>query len=296
MKNNKGKEVKELDALKVSHVYKSFDKFQLEDINFHLPKGSIMGLIGENGAGKSTIINCILELVKKDQGDIEIFGTPIEERTLAQREELGVVLDIGDFYDAFDLEQCEKILRDLYKNWDSTAFEKYKEKFSLPDKKRIQEFSRGMKMKTSIAIALSHHPRILILDEATSGLDPIMRDEILDVFLDFVQDEQHAILISSHISSDLEKVADYITFIHDGKLILSSSKDELIYQYGIMKCRNDEFENIDQEDILRYRKDTYAIEILVKDREAAARKYSNCVVDPARLDDIMMLYVKGEQL
>lgn len=151
-------------------------------------------------------------------------------------------------------------------------------------------------MKTSIAIALSHQPQLLILDEATSGLDPIMRDEILDVFMEFVQDEHHSILISSHISTDLEKVADYITFVHEGRLILSSSKDELIYQYGIMKCRDNDFNNISKEDIIRYRRQPYEIDVLVKNREAMARKYPKCIVDPARLDDIMMLYVKGEEV
>lgn len=283
-----------MDAIQVRHVGKTYDKFRLEDISFRVPEGSIMGLIGENGAGKSTIINCILEVIEKDEGEIEILGTPIEQRKLAMREEVGVVFDISDFYDPFTLEQSEKIVKDMYKNWDTKVFHTYVEKFNLPKNKKIQKFSKGMKMKTSIAIALSHHPRILILDEPTSGLDPIMRDEILDIFLDFVQDEHHAILLSSHISTDLEKVADYITFIHDGKLILSSSKDELLNQYGIMKCRNDELDKIEPEDIIHVRKQPYAVEILVKDRELATRKYPKCIVDPASLDDIMMLYVKGE--
>lgn len=284
-----------MDALILNNVIKTYDSFQLKDISFTLPKGAIMGLIGENGAGKSTIINCILNLTEKDHGEINVLGQTVDHQNLKIREDIGVVFDVSDFYDSFNLLQVENILKEIYKQWDSETFKKYKKQFSLPDKKQIKDFSRGMKMKTSIAIALSHQPQLLILDEATSGLDPIMRDEILDVFMEFVQDERHSILISSHISTDLEKVADYITFVHEGRLILSSSKDELIYQYGIMKCRDNDFNNISKEDIIRYRKQPYEIDILVKDREAMARKYPKCIVDPARLDDIMMLYVKGEE-
>ena len=285
-----------MDALILNNVTKTYDSFQLKDISFTLPKGSIMGLIGENGAGKSTIINCILNLTERDRGEINVLGQTADHLNLKIREDIGVVFDVSDFYDSFNLLQVENILKEIYKQWDSETFKKYKKQFSLPDKKRIKDFSRGMKMKTSIAIALSHQPQLLILDEATSGLDPIMRDEILDVFMEFVQDEHHSILISSHISTDLEKVADYITFVHEGRLILSSSKDELIYQYGIMKCRDNDFNNISKEDIIRYRKQPYEIDVLVKDCEAMARKYPKCIVDPARLDDIMMLYVKGEEV
>ena len=206
------------------------------------------------------------------------------------------MLDASDVYDNYTVKQVENIMKDVFKQWNHEVYDYYIQKFALPLNKMIKDFSRGMKMKMAITIALSHQPKILILDEATSGLDPIMRDEILDVFMEFVQDENHAILLSSHISSDLEKIADYITFIHEGKLILSTSKDELIYEYGLMKCRNDEFDMIDKEDIIRYRIKTYEVEILVKDREKMAKKYPNCIVDPTKLDDIMMLYVKGEQI
>ena len=231
-----------MDALMLKNVSKAYENFQLKDISFTLPEGTIMGLIGENGAGKSTIINCIMDLVKRDSGEITVLGQQMDKDNLALREDIGIVFDVSDFYDSFSIEHTEKILQDVYKNWDHETFQRYKQQFALPDKKRMKEFSRGMKMKTAIAIALSHKPRLLILDEATSGLDPVMRDEILEVFMEFVQDEHHSILISSHISTDLEKVADYITFVHNGELVLSALKDELIYQYGIMKCREEDFE------------------------------------------------------
>lgn len=285
-----------MNALEIKNISKTYKNFKLDDISFILPCGHIMGLIGENGAGKSTIINCILDIIEKDSGSISVLGQKNDKNNVSLKENIGVVLDASDVYDNYTVKQVENIMKDVYKQWNHEVYDYYIQKFALPLNKMIKDFSRGMKMKMAITIALSHQPKLLILDEATSGLDPIMRDEILDVFMEFVQDENHAILLSSHISSDLEKIADYITFIHEGKLILSTSKDELIYEYGLMKCRNDEFDKIEKEDIIRYRIKTYEVEILVKDREKMAKKYPNCIVDPTKLDDIMMLYVKGEQV
>ena len=285
-----------MNALEIKNISKIYKNFKLDDISFVLPCGHIMGLIGENGAGKSTIINCILDIIEKDSGSISVLGQKNDKNNVSLKENIGVVLDASDVYDNYTVKQVENIMKDVYKQWNHEVYDYYIQKFALPLNKIIKDFSRGMKMKMAITIALSYQPKLLILDEATSGLDPIMRDEILDVFMEFVQDENHAILLSSHISSDLEKIADYITFIHEGKLILSTSKDELIYEYGLMKCRNDEFDKIEKEDIIRYRIKTYEVEILVKDREKMARKYPNCIVDPTKLDDIMMLYVKGEQI
>lgn len=285
-----------MNALEIKNISKIYKNFKLDDISFVLPCGHIMGLIGENGAGKSTIINCILDIIEKDSGSISVLGQKNDKNNVSLKENIGVVLDASDVYDNYTVKQVENIMKDVYKQWNHEVYDYYIQKFALPLNKIIKDFSRGMKMKMAITIALSYQPKLLILDEATSGLDPIMRDEILDVFMEFVQDENHAILLSSHISSDLEKIADYITFIHEGKLILSTSKDELIYEYGLMKCRNDEFDMIDKEDIIRYRIKTYEVEILVKDREKMAKKYPNCIVDPTKLDDIMMLYVKGEQI
>ena len=285
-----------MNALEIKNISKTYKNFKLDDVSFVLPCGHIMGLIGENGAGKSTIINCILDIIEMDSGSISVLGQKNDKNNVSLKENIGVVLTASDVYDNYTVKQVENIMKDVYKQWSHEVYDYYMNKFSLPLNKMIRDFSRGMKMKMAITIALSHQPKLLILDEATSGLDPIMRDEILDVFLEFVQDENHAILLSSHISSDLEKIADYITFIHEGKLILSTSKDELIYEYGLMKCRNDELDMIDKEDIIRYRIKTYEVEILVKNREKMARKYPNCIVDSTKLDDIMILYVKGEQI
>lgn len=165
--------------------------------------------------------------------------------------------------------------------------------FSLPLNKKIKNFSKGMKMKLSISVALSHKAKFLILDEATSGLDPVVRDDILDILLDFIQDEEHSILMSSHITSDLEKVADYIVFIHQGKTIFQETKDNLIYNYGIVKCNNEDFNKLDKKDIVKYRKLDYSYEILIKDKAEISKKYSDLVIDNIKIEDIMLMYVKG---
>ncbi|MEY8389951.1 ABC transporter ATP-binding protein [Lachnospiraceae bacterium] len=281
------------NALQVEHLQKNYSDFTLNNITFSLPKGCIMGLIGENGAGKSTTIKGILNLIRTDEGKVAFWGNPLSSQI--QKEDIGVVFDQMNFYGTLTPGQLGKIGAAAYRNWDQKTYENYLKRFSLPDKKALKNFSRGMQVKQALAMALSHHAKLLILDEATSGLDPIMRDEILDIFLDFVQDEEHSILISSHITSDLEKIADYITFIHQGNIIFSENKDTLIYNYGILRCGNDAFLALDKTDILACRKMDYQWEVLVADRKAAASKYRNAAVDPATIDEIMLLYVKGER-
>lgn len=282
--------------LEVKDLEKKYTDFTLDKISFSIPSGTIVGLIGENGAGKSTTINAILNLIKKDGGEIKVLGKEMTDSDTGMRNEIGVVFDGNNFYDTLTPRKIGNIMAKVYSNWDMSCFEEYLKRFQLPVSKEIKQFSKGMKMKFTIAVALSHNPRLLILDEATSGLDPIVRDEVLDIFLDFVQDETHAVLVSSHITSDLEKIADYITFIHKGKLIFSLSKDELIYNYGIIKCGREQFMKMDSDDIITYRKKDYEYEILVSDKTRMERKYKNCLMNDVTIDDIMLLYVKGEKV
>ena len=281
-------------AIEVRNLQKSYAGFGLQNVSFCVPQGSIVGLIGENGAGKTTTIKAILNLIDIGGGEISVLGSPnkISKRT---REDIGVVFDDICFHENLSVSQLGKVMQGMYKRWDMALFKQYCQRFSLDSKKRVGDLSKGMKMKLSITVALSHQPRLLILDEATSGLDPVMSDEILDVFLDFIQDEQNSILLSSHITSDLEKVADYIVFIHQGKVIFSLPKDTLLYQYGILRCRTDEFKQIDKDDILAYQKTDFEWEVLVADKEKAAQKYKKCVIDHATIDEIMLLYIKGVQ-
>lgn len=284
-----------MDAiLQIENLTKHYPGFTLDHVSFSVPKGTIMGLIGENGAGKSTTINAILDLVHKDDGAVTFWG---QELSASKRlkEDIGVVFDGINFHETLTPLKIGKIARAAYSQWDDHLYQDYLKRFGLPADKEIKKMSKGMKVKLSIAAALSHRPKLLILDEATSGLDPVMRDDILDVFLEFVQDEDHSIMMSSHITTDLEKVADYITFIHQGKVVFSKTKDELRYHYGIIRCGAATFDQIDKNEILAYRKEDYQWNVLVAEREKAKGKYKNAVVDDAAIDDILLLYVKGVQ-
>lgn len=282
------------NILEVRNLTKQYADFTLDHVSFSIPKGTIMGLIGENGAGKSTTINAILDLIHKDDGTVTFWGQELSSAKQL-KEDIGVVFDGINFYETLTAAKVGKISQTAYKQWDDRLYREYLNRFQLPTDKEIKTFSKGMKMKLCIAVALSHRPKLLILDEATSGLDPVMRDDILDVFLEFVQDEEHSIMISSHITTDLEKVADTITFIHQGKVLFCKAKDELLYHYGIIRCGAAIFDEIDKSEILAYRKEDYQWNVLVADKEKARRRYKNAVVDDAAIDDILLLYVKGER-
>lgn len=283
--------------LELENVSKAFPQsdFVLDKMSFSLPYGAIMGFVGENGAGKTTTIGCILNTVAKDTGTIKLFGKEMADDDIQIREKIGVVYDGDNFPKYLTAGQLADIMRGLYTKWDDVLFKDYLEKFHLPIGQKIKTYSKGMTMKLAISVALSHQPQLLILDEATSGLDPIMRDEILDVFLEFVQEENHSVLLSSHITSDLEKIADYITFIHNGKVILNVSKNDLVYKYAVMRCRESQFRELDPNDIIAYRKRDFQIDVLISDGKEAQRKYKDVIVDHVSVDEIMLLLVKGER-
>lgn len=286
------------NILELQEVSKSFPKsgFTLDKLSFSLPYGTILGFVGENGAGKTTTIGCILNTVKKDSGIVKLFGREMQDCDTDIREKIGVVYDGDNFPAYWTAKQLSEVMNGIYTQWDNALFQKYLKDFHLSSKQKIKDYSRGMTMKLAIAAALSHHPQLLILDEATSGLDPVMRDEMLDVFLEFVQEESHSILLSSHITSDLEKVADYITFIHNGKLIMTASKNDLAYSYAVMRCRESQFLALDPSDIITYRKRDFQIDVLVSNGKEAQRKYKNSIVDHVSVDEIMLLLVKGERV
>ena len=286
------------NILELQQISKTFPKsnFTLDKLSFSLPYGAIMGFVGENGAGKTTTIGCILNTVKKDNGTIKILGKEMSDEDTDIREKIGVVYDGDNFPGFWTATQLSQVMGSLYKQWDNVLFNQYLDDFHLPAKQKIKEYSRGMSMKLAIAAALSHHPQLLILDEATSGLDPVMRDDMLDVFLEFVQEENHSILLSSHITSDLEKVADYITFIHNGKLIMTASKNDLVYNYAVMRCKESQFLALNPNDIIAYRKRDFQTDVLVSNGKEAQRKYRDVVIDHVSVDEIMLLLVKGERV
>ena len=283
------------NCIEIKGLCKSYGDFALKNIDLTLPGGSILGLIGENGAGKTTTIKCILNLIRRDAGEISLLGYDnVREEQLA-KQDIGLVLDECFFHDTLRPLDVGKILAPAYREWDQKLFRDYLGKFGLPEKKLIKEFSRGMKMKLSLSAALAHRPKLLILDEATAGLDPVVRDEILDEFLGFIQDEDHAILMSSHITSDLEKVADYIAYIHQGEVVLSDAKDNILDSCGRVGCTAAQLETIDRADVLRTRKGAFGCEALVADRAAFSRKYPMLLVERTTLEDIMLFVGKGEE-
>ena len=254
-----------------------------------------MGFVGENGAGKTTTIGCVLNTLFRNSGVVRLFGKEMTDDDIELRENIGVVYDGNNFPDYLTAGQLSDIMQGVYQKWDNALFQKYLNTFHLNKSQKIGRYSKGMTMKLAIAVALAHHPKLLILDEATSGLDPVMRDEMLDVFLEFVRTNEHSILLSSHITSDLEKIADYITFIHNGKIILTERKDNLIYNYAILRCREKQFAELDTKDILAYRRQDYQIDVLVSDKRQAERKYAGVVIDHATIDEIMLVLVKGDR-
>lgn len=281
--------------LKLENVTKTYKEFCLDHISMEIPRGCIMGFIGENGAGKSTTMKAILGMIQLDEGDITILDQTNRTDLRSIKEEIGVVLSESMLPENMNVSEVDRVMRLIYKKWDHDRFYDYIKQFNLPTNKTIKQFSRGMKMKMNIAIALSHHAKLLLLDEATSGLDPIVRDEILEILMEFIQDEDHGVLISSHITSDIEKCCDYVTIIHKGKILISDEKDIILEQYGVLRTDTQQFLKLDNQDYVTYHKTQHHLDVLIKDKRLVESKIEGAVIDPARLEDIMLLMVKGEK-
>ena len=277
-----------MNALELKNVRKSFHGFSLEDINLTLPSGCIMGLIGENGAGKSTTIKLILDMLHKDSGTITILGKDNKKNISLIKEDIGVVMDEVGFPECLTAKQIGKVMRYTFKNWNGAEYDRLLQKLSLPDRKPFKDFSRGMKMKLGIAIAMSHGAKLLLLDEPTSGLDPVVRDEVVEMFYNFTRDEEHSILISSHIVSDLERLCDYIAFLHKGKLLLCEEKDVLLSEYGILHCTVEQLSELDK-NVIKYKKETpYGAEAIVSRREAP----DGFKLSPISIEELFVFMVK----
>lgn len=276
------------NAIEIRNLSKNYKDFSLNIDALDIPKGCIMGLVGSNGAGKSTMIKAILDLINADGGEITINGESNKNESV--RENIGVVFDEIKFPQTFTAKDISTVLKGVYKNWDDALYNKYLTQFNLPNNKKIKDCSRGMKMKMSIAAALAHRPKLLILDEATSGIDPVVRDEILDILLEFIQDEEHTILASSHIISDIEKAADYVTFINDGKIVFCEEKDVLLDKYRLVKCGNDELNVLDKSGIIGIRTNSFGAEVLMLAENVPA----NFVSAKAGIEDIMLMIIKNE--
>ena len=283
------------NILEIKNLCKTYDNFALKNVTLSLPKGMIMGFIGENGAGKTTTIKAILNIIQSYRGEIKIFGLDNRKYDKKIKEDIGVVLDDMFFPEILTPNDIDNTMKGIYKNWDSKMFDDYLKEFSLLPNEQIKTFSKGMRKKLEIATALSHHPKLLILDEPTSGLDPVARAEIIQIFQSFIEKDDCSILLSSHITTDLEHIADYITFINRGEIVLSKTKDELLDKYGIVKCTEDEFKKINKKDYIKYRKTKYEYEVLVSDKKDFKAKYDIAIIDKITLDELMVLMIKGEE-
>ncbi len=279
-----------MNAIEIKNLTKSYGDFRLDNLSLTLPSGCIMGLVGENGAGKSTTMKLLLGMIRKDDGSITLLGRENEEELPLTKQEIGVVMDEVGLPECLHVAQVGKIMKYTYQNWDEEMFSSLVRRLSLPEKKPFGDYSRGMKMKLGLAIALSHNSKLLLLDEATSGLDPVVRDEVVGLLHDFTRDEDHSILISSHIVSDLEKLCDYIAFLHHGKLLLCEEKDQLLGEYGLIRCTQEQLSALDPTAV-RYRKDSpYGVEALV----LRSKVPGSVPVSPVTLEELFVFMVKGE--
>lgn len=278
------------NILEIHHLSKDYGTFRLEDVSFSLPRGVIMGLIGENGAGKSTTINCILGEVQKSGGDITLFGQAQAASEKENKDRIGVVFDENHFPDLFTPKELGQVMAGVYSHWDWAAYHAFLARFSLREDQKIKDFSKGMKVKLAFAVALSHGAELLILDEATSGLDPMVRDEVLDVFNDFTRQADHTVVLSSHIVSDLEKICDYIAFLHRGKLVLFEEKDRLLEEYAIVKLDPQQLQELNPAAIAGVKEGPYGAEALVRRQQIPAQ----FVTEHTNLEDIILFLAKGE--
>lgn len=279
------------NVLELHNVCKDYGDFKLDNVNIKINRGGICGFIGQNGAGKTTTIKLIMDVIKKDSGEIKVFGKDMQSNGKELKERIGVVYDEMGFHDFLTPKQLNKVFKGIYRNWSEEDFMSFLKRFSLPLNKKCGDFSRGMRMKLQIAVAMSHNAELLIMDEPTSGLDPIVRTEILQIFQEFVMDDNHTILFSSHITGDLERIADEVIFINGGKIILSGNKDELLESHGIIKCSKEERKLIDEEDIVAVRASSFCEEVMVNDKQKCAVKYPQLVMDSASLEEILIFYV-----
>ena len=278
-------------AVKIDHLTKDFGAVALEDVSLAIPGGTILGLIGENGAGKSTVIKCLLGLLHPTSGTVELLGGPAADALI----DVGYVPDECPFADVLKAGQIGNFMAGVFPTWDDALFRDYLARFELPADQKLKDFSRGMKMKLSIAAALAHRPKLLVMDEATSGLDPVVRDEILDEFLKFLSDEDHAILLSSHITSDLEKICDYVVYLHKGKVTIAGAKDELLANYGKLSCAKADMERIDEHLLVGKRTGEFGAQALVNDRAAFTRRYPDLPLDAPTLEDLMIFTTRGDR-
>lgn len=278
-----------MNNLEVKNLNKTFKEFSLKDVNIKVPAGKIVGLIGENGAGKTTIIKCVLDAMAKDSGNVKLFGLDYSYKL---KDDIGIVYDDSFINESFTIKDLNLIMKNTYSKWDQKLFYKYIKEFNIPYKKEIKKLSTGMRKKVEIAACISHHPKLLILDEPTSGLDPVIRSEILDMFQEFVENKNNSILLSTHITSDLEHIADDVIFISKGQIIFDEPLKKIKEDYIVIELNKDEFEKFNKKDITRYKENRNDYQVLIE-KKNMKKDYNKFIRNITTLDDIMLLYIRG---
>ncbi len=280
------------NAVEIRGLCKRRGDFSMDGLDLVIPTGYVVGLIGENGAGKTTLIKCITGANIPDSGEIRLFGQPFAE---ADRSRIGVVFDECKFMANFDGRHLSKLMSMLFERWDGKVFEDMMSEYGIPMDKRVKEYSRGMRMKVQVAVAMAHSPDMIIMDEPTAGMDPAARDEFLDQVRGYMMDEGHTAIISSHITSDLERIADYIVFMHAGRIVMSGAKDDILDSYGIAKGGESAISALDRDDVVSIRREGYSVSALVRDKHGVREAFPELVVDDASLEDILIMTVRGER-
>lgn len=283
-------------VLEINNLRKTYKGFSLKDINIKLEQGYITGFIGANGAGKSTTIKSILNLINRDSGDVKIFNKDNKTNDKELKNKIGVVLDEGYFYEELTLKEMKNIIAPMYSNWDENQFNNYIRRFNLPLDRKISKLSKGMRMKYSIAIALSHNAELFIMDEPTSGLDPIVREELLEILSDIIQEENKTIFFSTHITSDLDKIADYLIIINDGKILLQGAKDEIIESHRLVKGDKKLLNSENRKDFVAIKENSYGFEALTKEANKLSRTYGDkLVMEKPNIEELMLYYIRSDK-
>lgn len=283
-------------VLEINNLRKTYKDFSLKDINIKLEQGYVTGFIGANGAGKSTTIKSILNLINRDSGDVKIFNKDNKTNDKELKNKIGVVLDEGYFYDELTLKEMKNIISPMYSNWDENQFNNYIRRFNLPLDRKISKLSKGMRMKYSIAIALSHNAELFIMDEPTSGLDPIVREELLEILSDIIQEENKTIFFSTHITSDLDKIADYLIIINDGKILLKGAKDEIIEEHRLVKGDKNLLTLENRKDFVAIKENAYGFEALTKEANKLSRTYGDkMVMEKPNIEELMLYYIRSDK-
>lgn len=282
-----------MNTIELRNVNKKLGDFSIQDISFKVPKGSIVGLIGQNGAGKTTTLKLMLDVIQRENGEIIYLGNK-NIRIEDIKKDIAVVFDELSFYEKLTPTRIHRIMQNIYETWDESYFFELLERFQLSSTQKVGEMSKGMKMKLNISIALAHHPNLLLLDEPTSGLDPAVREDVLDLFLEFIQKEECSILFSSHITSDLEKIADYVVLMHDGKIMLQENKDILLYDYAIARCTSEQFMLVPQKMIFSYEERNDIYNVIIKNKSIFEEAFPDIAIDNITLDELLTISIKGE--